>query len=688
MGFLDSLFGKRKALQPEKDLEKQAAKAAKPLPPEFKSPVSSPPSSFAPKSSESVRVSPYAPGAIIAGRYEVVGQPLMGGMGIIYMCFDRLGNIPVALKTFRPEYLPDREARDRFLREGATWVSLGSHPHIVRCYLVINVKAEVYLLLELVAKEKGHANASLRSWLVPGKPLPVEQSLLFSLQIVRGMTHAVATTPDLVHRDLKPENVLVGRDILPSMGVHRLRVTDFGLAAVIENLVVGQRMVEDNEVESPARLGRTQLMRGVVGTPLYMAPEQWKGEGVRVQTDIYALGCILYEMLAGQRVVEGRSLAALERAHCEGDVRGLPSSLPGAVAKVVLRCLALDPGARYGSWAEVEEALGTAYAEVTGRVVPRPDQEPVLKQVERVRMGWSFSEIGYSYLDIGKVEKAKHFFEQAARIGQEQRERWLESTALSHLGIAYRNLGELGQALKVTEQALRITHEISNLSSMGPTLTNLGECYRQIGRLEEAAHCQRESFSITCKIGDREGQATALANLGACYYYLEHFEEAVRTLKEALVIQAEIGDRGGEMTALGNLGNCYLRMGHLEDAVRCQTQSLEVARRIGNRIGEGNALGNLGNCYHKLGLLKETQEAWLASIEVKEEIGNVIGVANTCYNLAGLLAQQGRIEEALPLAERAVQIYSYAGAAQDAEDARRLVGKLRAAPKSQVRRNL
>src|SRR5512146_653175 len=96
----------------------------------------------------------YSPGARI-GQYEVAGRPLVGGMGVVYICRDLEQDRPVALKTFKPEYLPDRAARDRFLREGTAWVELGAHPHIVRCYQVLKpeVRDEIYLVLELIAKE-------------------------------------------------------------------------------------------------------------------------------------------------------------------------------------------------------------------------------------------------------------------------------------------------------------------------------------------------------------------------------------------------------------------------------------------------------------------------------------------------------------------------------------------------------
>ena len=261
----------------------------------------------------------YPPFIRIAGRYEVASRPLLGGMGVVYLCYDHQEQRPVALKTFRPEYLPDRTTRDRFLREGATWVNLGKHPHIVRAYGVerIGDGREVYLVLELVTKEEGRPDASLRSWLTPGRLLAVDQALLFALQIVRAMKHATTMIPGFVHRDLKPENVLVGVDRLPGWAVNRVRVTDFGLAAVLE----GAAWPASGDAQS-ADVRRTQLTRGAVGTPLYMAPEQWAGEPVSEQTDMYALGCILFEMLNGEQAVDGRSLTDLERAPSRAAVWG------------------------------------------------------------------------------------------------------------------------------------------------------------------------------------------------------------------------------------------------------------------------------------------------------------------------------------------------------------------------------
>jgi eukaryotic-like serine/threonine-protein kinase len=154
-------------------------------------------------------------------------------------------------------------------------------------------------VLEQVARPEDKQNASLRLWLIPDQPLPVKQALLFALQIARGMAHAQSVLLDFVHRDLKPENVLVGADTLPGWSVNRLRVTDLGLASVLQE-VNSREMTTDPEADNGSAnlLHQAHATRNVVGTPVYMAPEQWTGGELTPATDIYALGLILYERVS------------------------------------------------------------------------------------------------------------------------------------------------------------------------------------------------------------------------------------------------------------------------------------------------------------------------------------------------------------------------------------------------------
>jgi tetratricopeptide (TPR) repeat protein len=609
----------------------------------------------------------HSPGARIASRYEVASRPLMGGMGIVYVCLDLEEDRPVALKTFRPEYLPDRATRDRFLREGTHWVDLGAHPHVVRCYNVLYIDPEVYLVLELVAKEQGREDASLRSWLTPGQPLPVEQALLFALQIARGMKHAVDTIPGFVHRDLKPENVLVGADKLGD--INRLRVTDFGLSAALEELgikaskVLGEAQVRTTS-EGSAGLGRTQLTRGIVGTPLYMAPEQWRGEklalsgveGVSAATDVYALGCILYEMVAGQRIVAGSSLAALERAHCRGEVQPLSPEVPGVVRDAVARCTALKSCERYTNWEEGEAALAIAYQRVSGRAAPPLESAGALSRKEWIAAGWSYNAMGGSYLDLGKAEVAVGYLRRAAEAGKIDGDRELEGGALSNLGLAYAVLGDVRQAVGYHEQSLAILREIGDRQGEGATLGNLGLAYTQLGDARRAICYYEQHLAIAREIGDLHGESNALTNLGGAYFQLGDARRAISYHEQSLMITREIRDRRGEGNALGNLGTAYYQLGDARRAIGYHDQHLAIAREIGDRSGEGKALGNLGTAYLQLGDTHRAIGYFEQRLAIAREIGERQGEGNALGNLGIAYAHLGDTRGAIGYFEQQLAI--------------------------------
>jgi serine/threonine-protein kinase len=378
-------------------------------------------------------------GTILANRYEVVQGPhenrhLQGGMGMVYLCRDQVGDRPVALKTFQAKYLANREVRDRFLREGTVWVNLGHHPYIVRCYNVERVGdgREVYLVLQWVAQAEGKPEASLRSWLSPGKPLPAEQALRIALHIVWGMQHATTQVPGLVHRDLKPENVLLGRD-------GRARVTDFGLVKSLLGAEGQAAVLAASGAALPVHA------TAVVGTPLYMAPEQWEEAILPDQrADIYALGCILYELLTGHLAVSGGSREALAAAHGGGQAQRAVGTLAPEWRELVGRCVAVDRERRYGTWPAVEAVLQAAYARESGARLSARTSPQTESRAERIQAGWAYNALGLSYQDIGHIQTARQYFARVLQIGRAEQERGLEGAGLGNLGIAYRDLG-IGQ---------------------------------------------------------------------------------------------------------------------------------------------------------------------------------------------------------------------------------------------------
>jgi len=660
----------------------------------------------------------YPSGARIASRYEVVQGPrekpdLAGGIGIVYLCLDTETDRPISLKTLRPEYLPDRAARDHFLRAGTHWIDLGTHPQVVRCYQVLRFDPEVFLVLELVAKHPGRNDASLRAWLTPGYPLPVDQAILFALQIARGMNHATHVIPGFVHRDLKPENILVGADRLSQAPTHRLRVTDFGLTAVLQATAPhitqptsdtkhGTRNTEHVIRNTEHAIRTTHLTAGTTALPLYTAPEQWRAQPLTTATDIYALGCFLHEMLAGQRAVSGHNLAALQRAHCAGEIRPLPVDLPEEVCGLVTGCLAVEPGERYQDWEQVQAALAAAYEAVTGRPAPAAEPVAVLGRAERVAAGWSYSEIGTSCLGVGQAEVALGYFQRAHTLARDERERRLEGAALNNLGltyaalgntrraiecheqcltihpetgdrrgernvlgnlgVAYNNLGDARQAIGYFEQALAVDREIEDPREDSADLDNPGEVCRLMGDTGRAIRHHRQALVIAREAGDRCGESAHLGNLGRAYTALGDKRRAIRYFEQQLVITREMDDRHGEGAALGNLGTACACVGDAHSAIGYYEQALVIDRETRDRRGEGKDLGNLATAYNNMGDTQRAIQCYEQQLVIAREIGDRRGEAAALGHLGDACAGLDDTRRAIGYYEQALAIAREIGA--------------------------
>lgn len=585
----------------------------------------------------------YDPESLIANQYEVVSRPMKGGMGIVYFCLDH-GNEkrPVALKTFKPEYLPDRNARDRFLREGTTWMQLGKHTNIVRCYEVEYTDPTAFLVLELIAKEQDREDASLRSWIV--EAMQLDQSLLFALQIARGMKYATEKMPGFVHRDLKPENILVGADKLPGTNINRLRVTDFGLVTMLNG--EGEKLKDE---DSQNLIGHTHLTKGIVGTPYYMSPEQWKGEQLGSFTDIYALGCILYEMITGQRAVQGKDLNELKDAHCRGNLCPLPKTLPNVVKSFIIRCTAVLPADRYKDWEDVIAVLEHAYYEVSEKHAPTETNANQPNSDERLQYVRSLMAIGLAYQDMGKTGAAASYYQKAITIARETNNREEEAIALGSIGSIHLHLGDAKQAINYFLQSLNIAHEMGETLLESSVLGNLGIANKDLGNYRQAIAYYEKQLVLVREIHHQHGEGAALANLGIAYEELGDKDRSIGYQEQALTIFRKIGNRRGVSAALSNMGSVYLNFHDLRQAVSCLEQSLVITREIGDRRGEQKNLNNLGKAYRWLGntwqAIKNFEQSLLIAHELsdKREESIVLGSLGDAYS-GGLGEPQRAIE--------------------------------------------
>jgi hypothetical protein len=254
-------------------------------------------------------------------RYAVTRVIGRGGMGIVYAARDPKLGRDIAIKVLRPELARDNPELARRVTREARVMARISHPNVLGVFDVGTVRGQVYIAMELVT------GTNLRGWL-DAAPRSIAEIVEAFAGAGRGLV--AAHDAGVVHRDFKPDNVLVGGD-------GRIRVTDFGLAV--------ERDSDDN-------------LAG--GTPPYMAPEQFDGGTVDGRTDQFAFCVALYEALYRRRPFVGGTYDELRAAVARGAVRPPPpgSRVPASLHAIVVRGLAVTPGDRYPTLAELLKALG------------------------------------------------------------------------------------------------------------------------------------------------------------------------------------------------------------------------------------------------------------------------------------------------------------------------------------------
>ena len=284
------------------------------------------------------------------GRYEVVSLLGAGGMGEVYRARDTELERDVALKVLPEAAAEDPDRLERFAREARAVARL-SHPNILEIHDVGCDDGVHYAVAELLEGE------TLRERLRRGR-LPVRKAVAIADAISRGL--GAAHSQGVVHRDVKPENVLLTSD-------GRVKVLDFGIASLHEPEVLGAGP-DASEVSTITAAG------SLLGTIGYMAPEQVRGEAADPRSDVFALGCVLYEMLTGERSFH-RATPAETLAAVLHDEPPPPTTLtpdiPAGIDRVVMRCLEKEPGERFQSAADVAFALRAAEGSRGHRPVAR-----------------------------------------------------------------------------------------------------------------------------------------------------------------------------------------------------------------------------------------------------------------------------------------------------------------------------
>lgn len=535
---------------------------------------------------------------------EEIGR---GGMGVVYRARQRALDREVALKLLPFELLESEDFLERFEREARLMARL-SHPGIARVFEAgISQRGQPFLALELVTGEP--VTSFLRS-----HPLPLRARLELFLQICEAVQHAHQR--GIIHRDLKPTNVLASA----GEGGPTIKVIDFGLA----------RPAGDHAAD--AALWRSQS--AVVGTPLYMSPEQSGGDDVDTRTDVYSLGVLLCEMLAGAAPFADSTFASGSREEITRALRETvarpPSELlskagaavPSAVSiaevrgdldAICLRAMSKEPAARYATVAAMADDIRRHLAHEPVSAVPPTAKYRLGKYARRHRILLGVS----SVMMLGFAGAAVFSAMQARTAGlQLDRAERVKAFLIEVLGAPSPGADGRGvRVIEVLEKAKeRADHDLqADPIVLADVRLTLGTTYYNLSLYDEAEPLLRSAVADTRRLtGDRSmATADALKAMGEQCNWTSRQPEATRLLNEAIAIyRARLpASMAALARALQSLASVDIHSSKPQAAIPLLEESVRLAERAGGPgcVDALVAMGDLATSLDKLGRRAEAR---------------------------------------------------------------------------------
>lgn len=555
----------------------------------------------------------FGPGERIEDRYEVA-QVLRGGMGVVYLCYDHADRMPVAIKSFQSRFFGNEQAVKRFEQEAWIWTRLDKHPNIVQARIIKTIRERPHIFLEHVSGPEG-LGSDLRSWIEHNR-VRLPQALTFALHVARGMQHATDKVSGLVHRDLKPANILVTHDEVA-------KVTDFGLVRSVDMTDVPAPDDDNGDINRLTRGG------AIVGTAPYMSPEQCQALEVDARSDIYAFGCILYEMLAGRPVFDARKFHTWVTAHLTETPHIPPDvsiDIPGELGALVLACLEKDPENRPQNWGQLVDELSGIYESVIG-------EPPEIARSAARMEAHELMDKGYSLTELGRAEEALDAYDEALALQPDYAWAWARK------GRTLRLLARYPEALEAFEQAIEFSPDY------GWAWNGKGIVLERMARYEDALGAyQRAAELKPHDVWPLYNQADILQSMG-------RYDDALPLLDQALKVDPM------HAHSWAKRGQIFRLLNQDQDAVK----AYEVALRF--QPDYGWASNGLGLALKALGRHQEALTAFQnAARDVPGEVWH-------WYNQVETLVDMGRYDDALAPAQRAVNVdpdhaYSWAKLAQ------------------------
>jgi len=460
----------------------------------------------------------------IGGEYLVRQVIRDGGMADVYFCLHVKTDQPYALKTFKPKYWANEKIRQLFEQEIRTWVALQKHPNIVRCHYLTTLDDLPFMVLEWVA-DFGREYVDLKQWLKKHGALDLRLALNVAIDVCHGLIHAQQKQPGLVHRDIKPANILLTYDLTA-------KITDFGLATLSQTAQLGLNELLD-DLGSSASLVQ---LGSFVGTPDYAAPEQWHGGVVDSRVDIYAIGCLLYEMVTGQRPFKvdfkpntpqekAARLEAWHVAHVTSPLPSLPATLPSALQEVIHSCLQKEPAQRLGKVELLLSQLQQIYQQQFGEMRPQPIVEKfdIQDYFDRAR----------TYFQLNDFEEAIADYDTVIQLGS------TDTRVYAIRGWIYHRQENHDKAIADYSESIRL-----NYPEVGIIYYCRGLAYEQKANYSKNKDFFDQAISdYTEAIQLEYNLASLLEHRGKLYAKNQNYDQAIADYKEIIRLNPNLASK-------------------------------------------------------------------------------------------------------------------------------------------------
>lgn len=580
---------------------------------------------------------PLEPGTCVS-HYRIVRMLGAGGMGTVYLAFDERLDRDVAIKVLKKQ--TDARARARLLREARAAAAL-DHPSICAVHEVgADSLAGDFIVMQFVEGE------TLDARLERG-PLRPREAIVVGRQLAEALSAAHAH--GIVHRDIKPQNVIIDR-------AGRPRLLDFGIARAL-----------DPHRRTPAETTQITDPRAIVGTPPYMSPEQIQGGQADARSDLFSLGCVLYECLTGTRAFDGRTVGEIcgrvVHVHPEPPSARRPE-LHADYDALCLRLLAKEPTARFQS---ADEAVGALrlLETATGDTPPAPASR------WRRRVGAATASVGAvtllavatgllpSPLRTSRLtaapDAARHWYEQgvaALRTGSYAGAlaNLLEAVRLHPTyAHAYSRLAETYSELDDQRAAANALVQVSDLV---PDQSMLDEDERlrltavRASVLRQHAVAEQAYEALAARHPDDSG---ALVDLARAQDGAGRWRIARETLARAVALNPQ------DAAAHLRLGILDGRQGQKDRAIAAIDEAVRLYRAGANVEGEAEALLRRGMVLNAVGDLADAQDALERVITLTSDARYVVQRLRARFELAAVLSSRGRFADAEQLARETVE---------------------------------